>query len=322
VRLLIDGAMAVGVGLFSVLQTRVNAGLAAQVGGVQAAALSFGTGLVLVTVIVLALPTGRRGVGRVLSGIRAHTVPVWLLVGGVGGAIFVAGQGLVAPVVGVALFTVSVVAGLTVNSLLVDRIGLGPGGRRPVTAFRVMGAALAILGVVIAMSAEWGTGDGTNARQAALLLFAVAAGALVAAQQALNGRVALAARSPLTAALINFVVGFTLLAVLASVLTMFDGQPQSAPPAPWEQPWLWLGGPLGVTFVAMTAFAVRGLGVLLFSLLSIVGQLFGSVIVDLLLPVPGLSPITVQTVIAVLVLVLAAAVASIGTRTATGRMRT
>jgi transporter family-2 protein len=47
------------------------------------------------------------------------------MLGGVGGAMFVAAQGLVVPTLG-ALFTVAVVAGQTGNSLVADRLGWAP----------------------------------------------------------------------------------------------------------------------------------------------------------------------------------------------------
>ena len=54
-----------------------------------------------------------------------------------------------APEVGVALLTVALVAGSTGGSLPVDAAGLGPAGRRPITAPRVAGVLLAIAATVI-----------------------------------------------------------------------------------------------------------------------------------------------------------------------------
>ena len=42
-----------------------------------------------------------------------------------------------------------------------------------------------------------------------------------------------------------------------------------------------------MAFIALAAWAVRGVGVLVFGLLSIAGQLLGSVILDLAAPAEG-----------------------------------
>ena len=58
-------------------------------------------------------------------------------------------------------------------------------------------------------------------------------------------------------------------------------------PSDW---WLYMGGPIGVLFSALAAWAVRGVGVLVFGLLTIAGQLTGSVLLDTLLPT-GTAPL-------------------------------
>ena len=63
-------------------------------------------------------------------------------------------QGLAAAALGVALFTVAVVAGQTISGLVLDRVGIGPGGRRPLTAARLVGALLALGAVTWAVSAQ------------------------------------------------------------------------------------------------------------------------------------------------------------------------
>ena len=317
-RAAIDGAFAVLVGLLAVVQARINGELALAIGsGFEAAAWSFATGLVVIAVIVSALPGARAGVRRMRAAFRPPaSAPWWILLGGLGGATFVAAQGLVVPVTGVALFTIAVVAGQSANSLVVDKFGIGPGGRRPVTVPRVVAAGLAVTGVVVAVSGELDSG----VVAAGLLAFALIAGGAIALQQGVNGRVAVVARTPLPATLVNFSLGFASLFVVASVLEVVDGAAFTAPPAPWHEPVLWLGGPIGVAFVMVAAFAVRGLGVLVFSLLTIVGQLVGGVVVDLIAPVPGEAGVGGHTVAAVILSIAATVLAFLGGRRAAGRM--
>lgn len=318
-KVVIDGLLAMLVGFLSVLQARVNAELALEVGsGIEAAAVSFGTGLVFVALLVAMVPSARAAMARLRRGLHQRLIPKWLLIGGFGGATFVAAQGISVPVVGVALFTVAIVAGLTTNSLIVDRVGLGPGGVRLASPPRVGGALLAIVGVGIAVSGQF-DGGASLAVIFAPMLLAFVAGTLVAAQQAINGRLAHSAGSPLAAALVNFVVGFSVLAGVAAVVEVVDNTQLVLPPAPWDEPVLWSGGPLGVAFVAIAAFTVKGLGVLLFSLLSIVGQLVGGVLIDAVRPLSGAAALNWTTLVAVCVLVAATGLAAIGARS--GRMQ-
>jgi transporter family-2 protein len=53
---------------------------------------------------------------------------------------------------------------------------------------------------------------------------------------------------------------------------------------PW---WVFLGGSIGVIYIAFTALAVQYLGVLEFTLFSVGGMLVGSLLLDLLIPTQG-----------------------------------
>lgn len=272
-------------GLLVVAQSRINGELAHLTGdGVLAAVISFGTGLVLVSLIAMARRTTRQALVRELPReLRARRLRPWQLLGGLGGATLVAGQGLTVPALGVALFTVLVVAGQTGSSLVVDHVGLGPGGPRAITTARVVGAVGSTLAVALAVSGRFAAGS--LAWSAVVLT--VTAGIAISVQQAVNAQVAMRTGDPFAATLVNFVVGTTALVVLLLVVHAVGEQPWVAPPAPWSRPLLWLGGSIGVVFVVTAARVVRSLGVLLFSLLSIAGQLTGSLVSDLLLPTAG-----------------------------------
>jgi transporter family-2 protein len=91
--------------------------------------------------------------------------------------------------------------------------------------------------------------------------------------------------APATTA-VNFAVGTTAL-LLALAVEHALGHGWTAPPLPWEQPVLWLGGPVGILFIVGATVVVKPLGVLLYGLLSIAGQLSTSLLLDLVLPTPG-----------------------------------
>lgn len=272
------------VGVLVAVQSRINAGLSEQVGGgLVAASVSFGTGLVLAAVIVISRGTGRAAVAGLPNLVRTGSLRWWQLLGGLGGAWLVTTQGLVVVVVGVTIFTVGVVAGQVAGSLLVDRWGLSPAGRLGVTLRRAVAAAVALIAVIVsAVSAT-----DASLHLSWVVLLAVSAGFGISVQQAINGRVSSATGQPLAATLVNFVVGFSALA-LATVVGLAVGYIQfGAWPSEW---WLYLGGPIGVLFIALAAWAVRGVGVLVFGLLTIAGQLTGSVLLDTLLPT-GTAPL-------------------------------
>ena len=107
--------------------------------GIGAAVVSFSTGLVLMTAISLVLPRGRAGLARILPALRERQFPPYYVLAGCIGAFFVFAQSFTVALLGVALFTVAAVTGQTVSGLLVDRLGIGPAGKKPVTGIRVLG---------------------------------------------------------------------------------------------------------------------------------------------------------------------------------------
>jgi transporter family-2 protein len=224
------------------------------------------------------------------------------LLGGIGGAIYVTGQSTTVAVLGVALFTVATVAGSTGAGLVVDKVGLGPGGRVPVTAWRVVAALLAVVAVWVGSGGR----DAEGAVSIPFLLLALAAGAAGAVQVGLNGRVSTATGQPLVATLVNFVVGLLTLLGIVVVQALLDPASVGSVQPIAEQPWLLVGGAMGVLFVAAAAWSVRALGVLLLSLIVLAGTLVGAVAVDLVLPTQG------ATVNAYLVAGIALTFASVG----------
>jgi len=267
---------AIAVGVLVALQSRINAELSQYVGGgVIAAAVSFGTGLVLAWVIVSSRAPLRASVAALPGLLRDRRLKWWQVLGGLGGAWLVTTQGLVVPATGVTVFTIGVVAGQVTGSLLVDRAGLSPAGHLPISGGRVVAAVVALAAVVVS-----GLHAGVS-EVSWIVVLAVSAGLGIAVQQAINGRVAIATGQPMAATGVNFLVGFSALFLLSTLVIGTGVTSLGSFPGQW---WLYLGGPIGVLFIALAAWAVRGVGVLVFGLLSIAGQLLGSVAIDLLAP--------------------------------------
>ena len=195
-----------------------------------------------------------------------------------------------------AVFTVAVVGGTVVGGLLIDRFW---GDSRPITVARTVGAAACVVAVVVAGRGVWG-GHGTLA----LVVLPLLAGVAVAVQSALNGRVGTVARSPWPATLVNFVVAATSLGLALVIRFALRGSPAGRLPA---EPLFYLAGVIGIGVIAVATVAVRRIGVLVFGLASVAGQLLGAVVLDALTPGPRPSPATfVGVAITLLALVLAA----------------
>ncbi|MEV6215548.1 DMT family transporter [Nocardia sp. NPDC051833] len=261
------------------VQGRINGALGAELGdGVAAATISFGTGLLVLLIAFAASPALRAGLGRVRTGVADGTLRPWQLLGGLCGAFFVASQGLTIAAIGVTAFTVAAVAGQLLSSLIVDRLGIAPAGRTPVTGWRVVAAVLGIAGVFLSAGGHSvPAGAVTGVPDLPLLLIALPAlaGVGLAWQQAVNGRVG-AVGGPFSATLVNFVVGLVALCAFDLVTLLRTGLPTAFPTAPW----LYLGGLIGVAFIALAAVTVGLIGVLLLGLTSVAGQLVTALLLD------------------------------------------
>ena len=109
------------------------------------------------------------------------------------------------------------------------------------------------------------------------ILFAVAAGAGVAAQAVINGRLRFILGAPVWAATAQFVVGLIVLVLFATLSrTAIPGGVDVAR-APW---WMWTGGIFGATFILMAVIATPALGAALMLASSIVGQLGAALVID------------------------------------------
>ena len=256
--------VAVGAGALVAVQQRINGDLGRSLHDpLLAAVVSFGSGLAVLSLLVV-----RRSARPALRLLR--TTPAWTRVGGLGGASLVFVGATAAPEIGVALLTVGLVAGSTIGALLVDGVGLGPGGHRPLTAPRFAGSVLCIGAVLLSAH------EGLRTASALLLAMVVLAGGLISVQQALNGRVR-EATGVLTATFVNFVVGTTALLLVLGVKELVSGVRADAWP---HEPWLYLGGCIGALFVAVAARVVRVLGVLRLGLASTAGQIVGAIALD------------------------------------------
>jgi bacterial/archaeal transporter family-2 protein len=267
-------------GAMVALQSHLNGALAVELGtgpraGFGAALISFGSGLVLVGLITAIVPSGRRGVRNLRTGLANRSLRPAEMVGGAFGAFLVATQGLTVGVIGVALFSIAVTAGQSSSALLVDHFGLGPSGHQALSIPRFIAATFAVVAVILAAGERLAAAFGWQTAVFAIL--ALLAGAGTAVQQGLNGRLA-AVGGPWATTLNNFIVGTTVL--LACMALSLLGEGRFAPGLPTD-PWLYAGGVMGVAFIWLAAVLVKVHGVLVLGLSMIAGNVMGAEIIEL-----------------------------------------
>jgi bacterial/archaeal transporter family-2 protein len=288
-------------------QGRVNAALSAKTGDPYLAALlSFSIGFVVICAIAFLTPGGRRTMTRVCPAIRSGAVKWWYLLAGCAGGYFVLTQTLTIGMLGVAVFTVAVVTGQTVGGLVWDRVGLGPMGRRRISPMRFLGAILTVIAVTWAVSPQL-VGPDRELIWLLLVILPFSGGFLHAGQQAVNGRQSAAYRSLIPATFFNFGAGSVLLLLVWGGKLLFAGGAPGSLPTAW---WYYIGGPLGIVFIAVGALLVTQVGVLVAAMGMIAGQLLGSLLLDVVVPAPG-SVVTTATVLGTLMTLVAVVVASL-----------
>ena len=265
-------------------QARANGELSKLLGNpIQAATVSFGSGLIIIAIFAATHHGMRQGLIGIKSAVAAGKLQKWNLFAGMLGGIFVAIQTNSVPIIGVAIYSVASIAGQTASSLIVDAYGLSGGAKQHISLRRVLASLITVLAVLVSV---W---DRIEADDLSLIPVAIAglAGAIVGIQRALNGKINIYSGQHWTTSLLNFIMGTTFLLLLTAVLIPMNRYEIAPLPAtPW---WIYTGGVLGVIYIAYSATIVQQLGVLASTLLSVGGNLFGALLIDLIAPIHGVT---------------------------------
>lgn len=117
-----------------------------------------------------------------------------------------------------------------------------------------------------------------------MILFAglaILAGILVSLSRQINGRLALST-SAMESSFWNHIVGLGFITLAALLFGgLFAGEPTQAP---W---WAYLGGPVGVIFIAAGSWLIAKIGAAQTAMLIIAGQMISGVILDIIMGAPG-----------------------------------
>lgn len=255
------------------MQAGISGQLAHELNDGIMAALISNIGGTIFTGLFLLNPEVRRKCKKLFQDVVSGKFAKWQLLGGVAGAIYIATASSTVSIIGTGLFTVVLVASQNMSGIVVDRFGLSSGSRKKITPKRSIAAVIGIAAVLLSVT------DFQGKILWIPIVAVVMAGVAVTVQFALNGRVTKAANSQVSA-FINFPMSMITVSITLIVMNLF-GKNWNTWPNQW---WLYTAGFLGAVVVFLAAATIRTLGVLLFGLASVAGQLITSIALDVILP--------------------------------------
>jgi bacterial/archaeal transporter family-2 protein len=273
------------VGLVMPVQTNANSRLRLSVGSPFLASLiSFTVGFLALLGAVLLLDA------RLPDLTLATGRPAWLWSGGLLGVVVLTANIFLFPRLGSVQTVVLPITGQVIMGLAIDHFGLFHSPQSALTATRILGALLLVLGVVGAIgladallhphrrpaaAAAPGSGPGLWGWRVA----GVVAGMFSATQTAVNGQLGVVLGTATGAALVSFAVGVAVLLLIVVSgrtpwrLTVPEGEQRN----PW---WMWIGGFLGAVFVFGNAFLSPVIGTGLTVMVIVLGLMVGSLLID------------------------------------------
>ncbi len=255
------------------MQAGISGQLAHELNDGIMAALISNIGGALFTGLFLLNPEVREKGKKLFQDVISGKFAKWQLLGGVAGAVYISTASSTVSIIGTGLFTVVLVASQNMSGIVVDRFGLSSGSRKKITPKRSIAAVIGIAAVLLSVT------DFQGKILWIPIAAVVMAGVAVTVQFALNGRVTKAANSQVSA-FINFPMSLITVSITLIVMNLF-GKNWNTWPNQW---WLYTAGFLGAVVVYLAAATIRTLGVLLFGLASVAGQLITSIALDVILP--------------------------------------
>jgi transporter family-2 protein len=211
----------------------------------------------------------------------------WHLLGGLGSAIYITSTILLFPRLGAVVSVGLFIAGQMIASFALDALGLLGVPVRPIGLGDAVGLLAVIGGAAIIVRAQWGAQGGAqggqhrSVRQVGWILLAVAAGAALPVQGAVNALLRGALGAPLAVGVVSFVVATVAMSLLLVPALTVGGEPRpqarSLARAPW---WGWLGGICGAVYVTSVFTAMPVLGAAVVVGLTVAGQQVAAVLFD------------------------------------------
>ena len=271
------GLLALVVGALTSVQGRANGQLGTDIhNALGAAIISNLVGWAILWVLLLGRRSDRTGLVELVRAVRSGELRWWILLAGIGGTLYVSMQSIAVPQIGVGIFTICIVGGQALSSLVVDKIGFSTNGKQHITWPRIFMAIMTLIAVTVAVYPELGKSN----FKLIIVLLCITAGVVGSFQFAMNSQINLTTGRPIVTAWLNFFVGTFFIAIALGVDFAKGGSMGSLP----RNPWVYIGGPCGVIFIAVAANVIKSMGVLNFVLFSVTGQLLGALLLDWLIP--------------------------------------
>lgn len=271
------GLLALIVGALTSVQGRANGQLGIDIhSALGAAIISNLIGWAILWVLLLARKSDRAGFKELIRVVRVGELRWWILLAGIGGTLYVSMQAIAVPQIGVGIFTICIVGGQALSSLVVDKIGFSSKGKEHITWPRIFMAVMTLIAVTVAVYPELGKSN----FQLMTVILCVAAGVVGSFQFAMNSQINETTGRPIVTSWLNFFVGTFFIAIALWVDLAKGGSIGNLP----NNPWVYIGGPCGLIFIAVAASVIKTMGVLNFVLFSVTGQLLGALLLDWLIP--------------------------------------
>ena len=257
------------------LQAGANAQLSKAVGS------PFGATAIQLSVGAAALALVALLTGSLVALAELPEVPWWHAAGGTASAFYVVSTILLFPRLGAVVSVGLFIAGQMLASLALDAsgaLGVPRAGLGPAT---LGGAALVLLGAGAIVLGQEGAASELNLRKLGWIALALAAGAVLPAQGAVNALLRADLGAPSAVGAVSFLVATLAMAAVAAAAVLVLRAPvprlEGVRAMPW---WGWLGGFAGAAYVTTVFTAIPAIGAAAAIGLTVAGQQVASVFVD------------------------------------------
>jgi transporter family-2 protein len=261
-------------GLLAV-QAAANAQLSKAVGSpFGATAIQLSVGAAALSLIALLT-------GSLIALAELPEVPWWHAAGGTASAFYVVSTIVLFPRLGAVVSVGLFIAGQMLASLALDAsgaLGVPRAGLGPATAG---GTALVLLGAGAIVLGQEGAASGLNLQKLGWIALALAAGAVLPVQGAVNALLRADLGAPSAVGAVSFLVATLAMAAVAAAAVLVLRAPaprfEGVRAMPW---WGWLGGFAGAAYVTTVFTAIPIIGASAAIGLTVAGQQVASVFVD------------------------------------------
>jgi len=214
--------LAISIGAVFAVQTAINAQLRKFViSPFLASMISFVVGVIFLTITIL---ISGSPLGISLDLFLSQPIYIWL--GGIGGAIALTTNILVFPKLGSVQTSIMPILGMTLMSMLIDNYGWFNSIQYSFGLNRIFGILLVLIGVFLTIAIQdkqneqhtYQTNKKNTLNQWIWRIVGIMAGMLLAIQIAINGQLGKALHSSSHAALISFFVGTITLIIIVGIM--------------------------------------------------------------------------------------------------------